>query len=174
LWTAGIEGSLVPQYLPHETLAEGCGLSVALAFVGAGSLGKLRFTHVTSAKVRDEGWNFKEMLDRGRGNLTDGLRIDASETAQGTMLTLHRSGTPAAGALALHDLHRNVAQILGGTEFLVGVPSIFELMIARSDQPIGSHVRTATASAGPIPPWVVPTVLALNADGLRLVDEHRP
>ena len=100
-------------------------------------------------------------------NLRDGLHIDGEESRLGILLSLHRQGSIAAGAVALGDFHQQMSRHVDDDRLLVGLPCQELVLVTAAGSALASHVLETVANSPHAEGELAPTALLLDADGLR-------
>ncbi|HET9944729.1 MAG TPA: hypothetical protein VFR56_03695, partial [Actinomycetes bacterium] len=118
------------QVLPHWTVVPDH-LYLALAWVAPtprGTIGMNHTTHHTLTELPD--LTPEDLLEIAMDNIRSGLQIDVEESEIGRLLTLHRSGSLAAGAVALDDFHQRMSEIVESDRLLIGLPCQDHVLVA--------------------------------------------
>lgn len=178
LWSQTSAKIQMLQFLPHRDLVPGR-LHVALATVAPTPQGRIGMNHLTHAELHDR--SFDNMLAAAAASLTGGLRVDGHTDpdlpSRGHLLVLQREGPFASSAVALPDFHEQMATALGDGRLLVGLPDPDTVLVTRMDSGWVDELQRAVL-ASPCPAGeLVPSVLALESTGLRLLaerPEHQP
>jgi hypothetical protein len=155
--TGDDEGELLPvlwsptdmlEVLPHWTVVPDH-LYLALAWVAPtphGTVGMSHTTHHTLSELPD--LTPEDLLELALDNIRSGLTIDVEESEAGRLLTLHRRGSLAAGAIALSDFHQRMSEVVGSDHLLIGLPCQDHVLVTAADSPYADDVRSVIAEHG--------------------------
>jgi hypothetical protein len=173
LWSRSSPKAEMLAVLPHREVVPGR-LYVTVATVAPTPQGTIGMVHLTAAGLGDR--SFEDALAESGHNLARGLRVDGytdpDQPDRGYLLVLRRDGTHTSSAVVLPDFHAQMSTALGDTRLLVGLPDPDTILVTRQDSgwadDLQQAVLTSTCPAGEL----VPTVLAAEPSGLRVVAER--
>lgn len=173
LWSRSSPKAEMLDLLPHREVVPGQ-LYLTVATVAPTPQGTIGMVHLTVAGLGDRA--FGEVLVESWGNLVRGLRVDGyldqDQPERGHLIVVQREGTHASSAVALPDFHQRMSAALGDARLLIGLPDPDTVLITRQDSgwvdDLQQAVLTSTCPAGEL----VPTVLAAEPSGLRVVAER--
>lgn len=171
------EGELLPilwspsemlDFLPHLTLVPDR-LHLAVAWVTPTPHGTIGKSHVTHQELAYD-MTLRDLLDIAFDNLRVDLHIDAEQSPVGTLLTLRRTGSIAAAAVALPDFHERMSEIVGDARLVVGLPCQEHLLVtgAASTHYV-QHIQEILASSPHENGDLAPTMALVEATGLTLI-----
>jgi hypothetical protein len=147
---------------------------VALATVAMTPDGRIGMQHVARAAMGD--MSFEDAWAEAAETLVKGLRVDVHQDPgrpeKGQLLVLRREGPFASSALALPDFRRQMAATLGDDRLIVGVPDPDSLLVARADSGWVEDLRHAVLGSPCPSSEMVPSLLAFEPAGLRLLAER--
>lgn len=170
------EGELLPVLwsptdllgaLPHWTLVPDH-LYLAMAWVAPtprGTIGLDHTTHHTLTQLPD--LTPEDLLEVAMDNVRDRLQVEVEESALGRLLTLHRTGSIAAAAVALSDFHQRMSEVVESDRLLVGLPCQDHVLVTAADSPLALDLRDLVAAA-PAQNEFVPTLLRYDPAGLTI------
>ena len=153
--------------LPHWTVVPDH-LYLAMAWVAPtprGTIGMHHTTHHTLTELPD--LTPEDMLEIAMDNVRDRLQVEVEESALGRLLTLHRAGSIAAGAVALSDFHQRMSEIVESDRLLVGLPCQDHILVTAADSPLALDLRDAVANAH-AQNELAPTLLHYDQTGLTI------
>jgi hypothetical protein len=153
--------------LPRRDVIPGR-LYAAAAAVATTPQGRIGLNHLTHAQL--SGRTYDEVFAVACGNLVKGLRVDPSEDR--LLVTLRRDGPFASSAVALPDFHEQMGRTLGADRMLVGLPDPDTVLVTRIDSGWTDFVQRAVLESPYAAGELVPSVLVLEPNGLRLLIER--
>lgn len=173
LWSSCSPKREMLQYLPHHAIVPDR-LFVALATVAPTPHGTTGMNHLGQGGL--EGRGFGDLMGQAANNLANGLRIegrsDPARPDKGQLVVIQRSGPFASSALALPDFHARMARLVGQDHLTVGVPEPDTVVITAAGSGWEADVEQAVLRS-PCPPGeMVPTVLSVTSDGVRILAER--
>ncbi|HVV13738.1 hypothetical protein [Amycolatopsis sp.] len=172
LWSASSPQAEMLNFLPCAELVP-AKVSIALANVAQTSRGTFGLRHVTKAAYDNMGTSFEQLLAEARGNLVRGLRINVHEVGdEGNFLSWSRDDGFAGSALALPDFFCMMSNSLETSRLVVGLPCPEFLYVAEADTGLGDMITQLTLESEYADTELVPCVLHLDRDGMRLLAER--
>ena len=133
----------------------------------------LRMQWVLQSFLNNE-FTFDGVLDEAFANLAPALRIENMSAEDGSQhLLVFKGETPLhmpAAAVALPGFHQRISQILGGDRFVVGISCHDKLHVMRADLTTW-HLREIVFENGHIEKDLAPTMLLVDRDGMRIIDQ---
>jgi hypothetical protein len=161
------------EYLPHQELVPGR-LFVTLATVAPTPRGTIGMNHLTHAELGQR--SFADLMAAAAATLTTGLRIDGhadeAHPERGSLLAVRRDGPFAASALALPGFAERMAGLVGDADLVVGLPEPDLLLVAGARSGWVEDVHRAVVTSPCPTSELVPTVLALQPSGVRVLAER--
>ncbi|MBU3064002.1 hypothetical protein KO481_21025 [Nocardia sp. NEAU-G5] len=169
-------GSEPPELLASHALIPG-GLYVVVAGVAPTPRGTLNMQWILRNQLEEKNIAFETVLAEAGENLKRGLRMvlrgDGLEGSDGRIL--HVEGVDAthmpAAAVSLPDFTERVIDILDGDRFVAGFPCEDHLFVARADTPSAAKVSEMVSAPHECGSDVTPTVLLLEPDGMRVLEQ---
>lgn len=173
LWSQSSPKAEMLALLPHQEVVPGR-LYVTVATVAPTPHGTIGMVHLTADGLGDR--SFEDVLAEGGRNLTRGLRVDGytdpDQPDRGPLLVLRREGTHASSAVILPDFHPQMSAALGDERLLIGLPDPETVLVTRQGSGWADDLQQAVLTS-PCPAGeLVPTVLAAEPSGLRVVAER--
>ncbi|MEV0273862.1 hypothetical protein AB0H43_34240 [Hamadaea sp. NPDC050747] len=161
------------QHLPHRDVVPGR-LHVTVAAVATTPQGRIGMNHLTHAKLGTQP--FEEVLATAYGALVSGLRVDVGEDRErpdrGRFLTLRREGAFASSALALPDFHDQMSRTLGADHLVVALPDPDTILVTRQDSGWVEYLERCVLDSPYAAGEIVPSLVALEPAGIRLLVER--
>lgn len=173
LWSRTSPKAEMLEFLPHREVVPGH-LYVALATVATTPDGRIGMQHVTHSELG--GQSFEDFWAEAAGSLVKGLRVDVhhdpNRPDKGQLLALNREGSFASSAVGLSDFHLQMTSALGGDRLIVGMPDPDTVLVTRADSGWVDDLRHAVLGSPCPSSELVPTLLAFEPTGVRVLAER--
>ena len=172
LWSASSPRAALIESLPHRMVVPDR-LYVAVAMVAPTPHGTIGMSHMTTSTQRELGGPpIAHLLDMAFDNLRSRLRMEGESSESGDLVTMHRTGSLAAAAVALPDFHPRLAGIVGDDRLIVGLPRQDHLLVAGASSGWVGHVEEAVLGSPHPADELVPSLLLFEPSGIRLLAER--
>lgn len=173
LWSRTSPKFEMLEFLPHREVVPGH-LLVALATVAMTPDGRIGMQHVAHAAMGS--LSFEDAWAEAAETLVKGLRVDVhsdpGRPGKGQLLVLRREGSFASSAVALPDFQRQMAAALGDDRLIVGMPDPDTVLVTRTDSGWFEDLRHAVLGSPCPSSEMVPSLLAFEPAGLRMLAER--